>query len=180
MPKNKMSDRDFQYIDDENVIEVHQNPNKKFQLIFGIVSGILCFIFIVNNVSYLRSAVWWLSVPVGYLVVASIIQLYLRLFVSPQKIYIRQNIMTIYMLYKDKQDINIAEIERIEHKGIFSPVVEASGWLVCPARNLRYYIAKPFYYKSGFDDFIRTIKERNPKCEIDRRILDWEGPYSAI
>jgi uncharacterized integral membrane protein len=50
MLKNKIEKKQIVSFDNENVIEVHQNPNKKYQLIFGIVSGILLLLLIITAV----------------------------------------------------------------------------------------------------------------------------------
>jgi len=165
---------------DKKPIEVNQNPYKKYQLLIGIFLGIICLFLIISNSSYLRSAVWFLSIPLGSLIIASIVQLCLRIFLSPQKMVINDNVISIYMFFNRQPEIFINEIEEIVSKKSFKPFVEHGGWLICPSRKLKIFIAKSFYYLSSFDEFIATIKERNPRCKIDQTILDWKGPYSGI
>jgi hypothetical protein len=166
----------LQSFDEKSVVEVQQNPQKKYSLISGIIGGTICIILtIIYVLPDSRMSAWWLIAPVGYLVIASSAKLFIMVFLSPQRMVIHQDSVSIDMVFREKQIMTIIEIDRLEYKEFLSTfVVSASGWMICDNRKLKYFIAKPFYH--NFDRFVEAIRKKNPNCHIDNRLLDWGGP----
>jgi len=179
MQKNEAVIRGSSPLDEKSTVEVHQSSSKLFGKALGIIFSILGLLLTVGNLSYLGSSAWWLLIPLGYVILDLSIEMYLRIFFSPQRMVIRETTLTVYMLFKEEQIMSVLDIEEVRYVRTFGFVIEAGGWLICPIRNLEYLIAKPFYYQSNFDAFISAIRERNPRCRIDERILEWKGPYSG-
>ena len=162
----------------DDIIGVQQETRKLINLIVGLIFCAFGLFITFTNLSYLRSAAWWLGVPLTYLFISSIAQLFIRLFYSPQHMTIRHDTLTIKMFFKTDISLSVMQINKIEYRSIFIPIVEAGGWLYCQQKNVKYFLAKPFY--PNFDKFVSEIKKINSQCIIDERIMVWKGPYSAI
>jgi len=173
--KNGATWMDFSSETNSNCIEIHQSP-ENIVIISVILVNAIVMAASALNMSYLEEWGWFLIVVGGIVLIQMTIRLYLRIFKSPQSIILDNNTLVASMFFGEKISLNVSEVESMTYDGLLSLFVQSGGWLTCARRNLKFFVGKPFY--KNFEVFAVALKQRNPTCAIDYRLVEWHGKKS--
>jgi hypothetical protein len=159
----------------DNCIEIQQSP-ENVVIISVILVNAIVMVASAMNLSYLEEWGWFLIVVGGIVLIQMTVRLYLRIFKSPQSMVLDNNTLTVSMFFGEKISLNVSEVESMTYDGLLSLFVQSGGWLTCPQRNLKLFVGKPFF--NNFDVFAIALRQRNPTCVIDYRLVEWHGRKS--
>ncbi len=157
------------------VIELREPMKKRLLLVSGILACNVIDFLIYKYLSTLKGAGWF-TIAIGTILgILLLIVLFVNLFITPQRMIIEGDIISIDMLFRKRRRIKIGDIVKLDHSMFLSLLaVDNSGWLICSNSKKKYLIARQFFI--NFDDLIDAIRKHNPMCLIDEEVLSWKGP----
>ncbi|GEM_PF-6869654 len=149
---------------DEIITKVEQSKTNKLFLIVCLLLFGTGTIWVYAKIP-IPEILWFNVILGGLLTINFSSQLILLYFFSPQRIIIKNDVITFNFLFRAETVIKATDIEKIENGPFLSLILKRTGWLICSNRKRKYVINKKFF--NNYDSLIDVVKKYNPKCPID-------------
>jgi hypothetical protein len=157
-----------------NVLELKQSIKGRLLAVAVILFCAIVVLLIYNYVQHLQEPEWFLMAVGLLIIVNQSLDLYMSLWLCPQKIIVKEENITLSMLMRKRKNIKISDILMFKYGPLISIIVNNSGWIIGADGKRKCMIAKQYF--SNYDELIERIKAGNSKCSIDERMLKWKGP----